>query len=336
MTIPTARLPNTTKIVIAFAIVYVVWGSTYLAIRFAVETIPPFLMAGVRFLIAGGLLYAFAQWRSPQRVNARAWIESTINGSLMLGLSNGLLCWAEKTVPSGLAALTIATVPLWMVLLNWTVFAGTRPTFRIVLGVLVGLAGVVALVGPSSVGSSRVNPWGAAALMTACVFWSIGSLRSRRDRRADSAFLQTAMQMLGGGAFLMVFSAVVGDYGRVTVAEISGKSLAGMAYLVVMGSIVGLTSYIWLLRVCAPAKVATYAYVNPIVAVLLGHLFAGEAMTPRQMLAGALILPAVMLVTLERRGTRAPVAVVGATPRGLLESVPSVRPCRPGVAGEST
>ncbi|NOT02037.1 MAG: EamA family transporter [Phycisphaerales bacterium] len=333
MTTTTARPPTTAKIVIAFAIVYVVWGSTYLAIRFAVETIPPFLMAGVRFLIAGGILYTLTQWRSPQRLGARAWIEATINGSLMLGLANGLLCWAEKTVPSGLAALSIATVPLWMVLLNWTMFAGPRPTARIVLGLLVGLAGVAALVGPSRIGDASVNPWGAAALMGSCLFWSIGSLRSRRDTRATSAFLQTAMQMIGGGAFLMVFSAVVGDYGRAADSVISWKSLFGMAYLVVLGSIVGLSSYIWLLRVCPPAKVATYAYVNPIVAVLLGNLFAGEALTSRSLLAAGLIIPAVVLVTLERRAPRSTEAEPVAEPRALI---PPGRSCRPIITGEST
>lgn len=288
-------------IIAAFATVYLVWGSTYLAIRFAIETLPPFLMAGVRFLVAGSLFYALIRKRQPERLSAANWLSAVVVGGLMLFGGNGLVSRAEQTVPSGLAALMIATVPLWMVLLDWAFFGGQRPRATTVLGLLVGLAGVALLIGPAELSHERVNPFGAVALLAACVFWTIGSLYSRRANLPRSTHLSVAMQMLGGGAVLVVVGTLAGEWPRVDLSAVSAKSLLSLGYLIVFGSILALSAYTWLLRTCSAAHVATYAYVNPMIAVFLGYVFASEPLTPRTLAAAALIICAVGLMTLTRQ-----------------------------------
>ena len=290
------------SIVAAFAAVYVIWGSTYLAIRYAIETLPPFLMAGVRFVIAGLLVYVWVAWREgAARSTAREWGQSAIVGAFLLLGGNGAVVWAEQRVPSGIAALLVATLALWMVLLEWVRPNGTRPTLPVIGGVLLGLAGVGILVGPQQlVGGSAVDPAGALALLAASLSWAIGSLASRSPRMPRSVMLGTATQMLAGGAMLLVAGALRGEATNIRWEAMSAESLAGLAYLVVFGSLVGFTAYIWLLGHVSAASASTYAYVNPVVAVLLGWAIAGEAVGGRTLAAGAVIVLAVVLITVGR------------------------------------
>ena len=302
----TARL---SLVIAAFATVYLVWGSTYLAIRFAIETIPPFLMAGMRFTLAGSILLLIVRRRERTVLTGWHWFSAGLTGSLMLIGGNGLVCWAEQTVPSGLAALLIATVPLWMVMLDWLVFGGARPTWRIVLGLIVGLIGVYFLIGPSAIGGERVDLAGGLALLAACVFWALGSLQSRRARLPGSAFLATAMQMLTAGILLLFVGVLSGETSRLDLAGVSLKSAAALAYLVVFGAIIAFTAYMWLLRVTSPARVATYAYVNPVIALILGAALANEELSPRVLLAAAVILGAVILIVTGRAKQASPTTV---------------------------
>ena len=288
--------PSRFKIAAAFASVYVIWGSTYLAIRIGVETLPPFSMAGVRFLIAGLMMYTFVRPREAQRPTVRNWLATGIVGCLMLLGGNGLVCWAEQTVASGLAALLVATVPIWIVVLDWLIYHGPKPSRAIVLGLVIGLAGIYVLIGPENLGGERLNIMGGVALLLACVFWALGSLHSRRAALPRSSWLATAMEMIVGGVALLVVGALTGETGHINIQAISLRSVLALAYLIVFGSMVGLTSYKWLLHVCAPARVATYAYVNPVIAILLGTAF-GEPLTLRVALAAAVIVAAVVIIT---------------------------------------
>ena len=291
-------------VVAAFGVVYLVWGSTYLAILFAIETIPPFLMSGTRYVVAGILLYAFTRPRTSERLTIKNWLAAGSIGCLMLLGGNGLVCWAEQSVPSGLAALMIATVPLWMVTLNWLFFKGARPTAAIILGLVLGLIGLFVLIGPGSIGGEPVDSWGAIALMSACVFWSLGSLHSRHAHLPRSTFLATSMEMLMGGVALLTVGVLTGEWPKLDVAAVSLKSCLALGYLIVFGAILALTAYKWLLQVSTPARVSTYAYVNPVIAVLLGTAFAGEALTARIFFAAAVIVTAVIIITSSARRTK--------------------------------
>lgn len=298
------------KLVAAFAAVYVIWGSTYLAIRFAIETIPPFFMAGARFLIAGGVLYAWVRLRGAERPTRAQWGAATIVGGLLLLGGNGAVVWAEQYVPSGLASLLVATVPVWMVLLDWARAGGTRPSAVVLAGVALGLGGLVLLVDPRSLASgSAADPIGAAVLVLGSLAWAVGSLYSKRAKMPTVPLLATGMQMLAGGALLVLAGLLTGEVARFAPHAVSARSVSALMYLVVFGSLVGFTAYIWLLRVATPAQVSTYAYVNPVVAVFLGWALAGEPLTPRTLLAAAVIVGAVVLVTAGRavkvRGIRA-------------------------------
>jgi drug/metabolite transporter (DMT)-like permease len=289
------------EIALAFAAVYVIWGSTYLAIRFAIETMPPLLMAGVRFLIAGTLLYAWVRLRGTPAPRRDEWRSTTIVGGLMLLGGNGAVCWAEQRVPSGIAALLVALVPIWMVLLEWRRRGGTRPDARTVAGLALGLGGLAVLVGPEEIlGGGHVDHMGAIVLAFGTLSWAAGSLYSRHAHLPAAPMLATAMEMLGGGVLLVVAAAARGELAQVDIAAISLRSALAVGYLVVFGSLVAFTAYIWLLRVTTPARVSTYAYVNPVVAMLLGWALAGEALAPRTLLAAAVIITAVGLITWSR------------------------------------
>lgn len=294
---PASSSPPLLLVAAAFTVVYLVWGSTYLAIRFAIETMPPFLMAGARYFSAGVLLFVVTRLRHSGPIEAAHWRAAAIVGTLMLLGGNGLVCWAEQVVPSGLAALLIATVPLWLVVLDWLRHQGPRPTRRIVVGLMAGLSGVAIPVGPSNLGGERINFFGAAALLMACLFWSLGSLHSRRAKLPASPFVSTAMQMLAGGAALLLVGTLTGEWASVDVGAVSFKSVLALAYLSVFGSILALTAYTWLLRVATAARVGTYAYVNPVVAMFLGYALADEPLSPRILTAAVVILGAVVLIT---------------------------------------
>jgi drug/metabolite transporter (DMT)-like permease len=296
--------PSRWLVIVAFAIIYVIWGSTYLAIRFAIETLPPFLMAGSRFLIAGGVLYAWSRLAGgAERPTLANWRACAVVGTALLVGGNGLVVWAEFRVPSGVAALLVGVVPCFLVLLEWLRPGGTRPTRQVVIGLALGLAGLFFLIGPDSLmGGGRVDLVGAIALVIACFSWAAGSIYSRHSTLPQSPWISTAMQMIAGGVVLCVVAAAHGELAGFDPTGFSTRSLSGWLYLISFGSIVAFTAYVWLLRVSTPARVSTYAYVNPIVAVLLGWAFAGEPLTPRMLVAAAVIVSGVALITIAPKG----------------------------------
>jgi drug/metabolite transporter (DMT)-like permease len=303
--VETGVSPRKAKLIGAFAAVYVLWGSTYLAIRFGVETIPPFLMAGTRHLTAGLLLYLWVRLRGGPRPDRRHWRTAIVIGGLMLLGGNGLVTWAERRVPSGLAALIVASVPLWMALLDG-IQKRTRPRLPVVAGLLLGLGGLLVLVAPGNLaGKGRVDLLGAGALLLAALSWTAGSLYSRRVRLPESVLTVTAMEMIGGGVLLWLAGLAAGEGSRLDLAAVSARSLLSLGYLIVFGSLIGFSAYVYLLHATTPARVSTYAYVNPIVAVFLGWAFAGEAVTLRIALATVGIVAAVALI-IRYGGARVP------------------------------
>jgi drug/metabolite transporter (DMT)-like permease len=293
--------PSAARLFLGFAAIYVIWGSTYLAIRVAIETIPPFTMAGVRFLIAGALLYVWVRLRArgpaPTAVH---WGRTVLIGALLFLCGNGAVVWAEVYVPSGLVALIVGMVPLWMVLVDWSMGTGHRPGPALILGLLWGLFGVGLLAsahGLSGPGSAVVP---ALVVMGGGVTWSFGSLWSKTIDLPRQPGLASAMEMLGGGALLLLLGAFTGELGRFDAGAVSLRSALAVAYLVSFGSLIAFSAFMWLIRVSTPALVATYAYVNPVVALFLGWAFAGEPLTPRTLLAAAVILSAVVLIGTRR------------------------------------
>jgi drug/metabolite transporter (DMT)-like permease len=294
-------MPAPTKfwIIVAFAALYLIWGSTYLGIRFAIDTIPPFLMAGARFLIAGLIMYAIAWSQGIGQSTWQNWRTSLIIGACLLLGGNGGVTISEKYIDSGLAALIVATVPIYIVVLGWASGMAPRPTPIVWLGLAGGFIGVGILLGPAlrlSSNGGRHPAIGMSILLVSSFIWSAGSLYSRTAKHAASPFLTAAQQMLCGGLLLLLAGIVTGEMRRFHPGSMSILSVASFAYLVIIGAVVGYTAYIWLLRHCDPAKVATYAYVNPIVAVLLGAAFAGETLTMRTLIAAAVIIGSVALV----------------------------------------
>ena len=293
------------RLIAAFAAVYVIWGSTYLAIRYAVETIPPFLMAGTRFVISGAILYAWARRRGSEAPSRAVWRAATITGLLMLFGGNGGIVWAEQRVPSGITALLVAIVPLWMVLMEWLRPGGRRPHSAVFAGLLLGLVGIVLLVGPGAiVGRGDVDTLGTIVLMIAALAWAAGSIYSRHAARPSSAVMATSLQMLTGGVMFLVAAAATGEFTRFDAHAVRLPSAIGFLYLVTFGSLVGFTAYVYLLRNTTPAKASTYAYINPVVAVLLGWAIAGEAVSWRTLLAAAVILSGVAIITVKGAATK--------------------------------
>jgi drug/metabolite transporter (DMT)-like permease len=293
---PDPKGASRSQILLAFASVYVLWGSTYLAIRIGVETIPPFLLAGIRHLTAGTMLFGWLRLRGAPAPEARHWKSAAIIGGLLLLGGNGLVTWAEQRVPSGLAALIVASVPIWMTVLHG-IQNRERPHGVLLLGLGIGLAGLAFLVAPGQfAGSNHVDPLGAAALLTAALLWAIGSLYSRRAALPSSTLLATGMEMVAGGAILLLVSAVTGEWRGISLAAISSRSLLALAYLIVAGSLLGFSAYIFLLGATTPARVSTYAFVNPVVAVFLGWAIASESVTPRTGIAAAAIVGAVAVI----------------------------------------
>lgn len=286
---------HTLRIVFALLAVYLIWGSTYLAIRFAIDTLPPFSMAGLRFLVAGLCMFAVGKLSSAPSPTRAEWHGAALIGVLMLVCGNGAVCWAERTVPSSLASLLVATVPLWAVILSAVLPGGSKPAPRVVLGILFGLGGVFVLVRPDK--SGAVDPAGAAALVLASASWAAGSVFSKRVRLPSSPIVSTAMQMICGGTILLFAGAIRGEWLLIHPEAVTLKSVLSVGYLIVFGSIVGFTAFVWLLRNTSAIVATSYAYVNPLVAVLLGWAFNGETPSPRTAVAGALVIGAVALIT---------------------------------------
>jgi drug/metabolite transporter (DMT)-like permease len=290
-------VPRKIQIVTAFAALYLIWGSTYLGILFAIQSIPPFLMAGARFLLAGLIMFAIARTQGPLRSTVAEWRTSLIVGACLLLGGNGGVTLSEKFIESGLASLIVATVPIYITLLGWLFGMTPRPAPIVWLGLAGGFLGVAMLMGPAlrfSGGSHSAI--GMSILLLSSFIWSAGSLYSRTVKHSASPFLAVAQQMFCGGMLLMLVGFFVGEPRNFHPSNVTTLALGSFAYLVLIGAIVGYTAYFWLLRNCDPAKVATYAYVNPIVAVLLGALFAHEPITLRTLLAAALIIGSVALV----------------------------------------
>jgi len=284
-------------VIAAFAALYLIWGSTYLAILFAIQSIPPFLMAGARFLLAGLIMFAIARTQGPLRSTSAEWRTALVVGACLLLGGNGGVTLSEKFIESGLASLIVATVPIYITLLGWLSGMTPRPTPIVWVGLAGGFLGVAILLGPALRFSGSGRPAiGMSILLLSSFIWSAGSLYSRTVKHAASPFLGAAQQMFCGGLLLMLVGLFAGESKKFHPDNITTLSLGAFAYLVLIGAIVGYTAYFWLLRHCDPAKVATYAYVNPIVAVLLGALFAHEAVTLRTLLAAALIIGSVALI----------------------------------------
>jgi drug/metabolite transporter (DMT)-like permease len=290
---------NSTRIILAFAAVYVLWGSTYLFIKYAIETIPPFLLGASRFVVSGGLLYALALWRGAPKPTAAELRLAAITGVLMLGLGNGGVMFAEKTVPSGVVALIVSCVPILVVLLDWLRPKGIRPRKTMFAGLALGLVGMVILIGPRAIiGQGNVDEVGAAVLLVGSIAWSIGTLMTRSSNRpAGSPLVFAALQMLAASAAMLVMSLVSGDWRQFSWSGLTPLSMFSFWYLVIAGSIIGYTAYVYLLGVVSAAKASTYAYVNPIIAVVLGWLFANEPLGARTLIAAAVILGGVAIIT---------------------------------------
>jgi len=297
--------PSSLAIWAAMITVYILWGSTYLAIRFAIETIPPFLMAGVRFLIAGTILYLIRRARGDARPSRGEWCSAAIIGILLLVGGNGGVVWAEQKVASGVTALLVGVAPLWMVLIDVLHPSGRRPSRWAILGLVLGFVGISVLIGPSQIvgQGENVDFIGAVVLILSSLSWAVGSLYSRQAPLPSSPLLWTAMEMLAGGAGLLLLGLLTGELKQFNLATLSFRSLTGMAYLIVFGSWIGLTSYTWLFRVAPTPLVATYAYVNPVVAVLLGHFLAAEPLTPQIVIAATIVIGSVALTTISQQAS---------------------------------
>ncbi len=291
-----------TKIWIALLALYIVWGSTYLAIRFAVETIPPFLSAGIRFLISGVILLVWQRAAGQPMPTRRQWMSVFVIGNLLLLGGNGLVSWAEQTIPSGIAALVIGSIPMFLVVAEALRPGGVKPNGRTLFGLLIGFGGIFLLVGPSEItgGGIDLQPLGVTALLTACLLWAAGSIYSKSADLPKSTLVATGAEMLMGSLGLFVVSAATGELAGWDVASVSAKSAGGVVYLIFVGSLIGFVSYGWLLQNAPISLVATYAYVNPIVAVLLGNWLAAEPLESRIGLAAAIIVGSVIFVNRSR------------------------------------
>lgn len=291
--------PPTVRLVLAWAAVYLIWGSTYLGIRLAIDSIPPFLMAGSRHFLAGILLYGWSRIRQDApRPDARDWVSAGGLGVLMLVTANGATTWAEQLVPSGLTALIVCTSALWLVVLNWLWRGGERPGGRMVAGLAAGFGGVALLVAPGRfAGSEHVNPIGALVLTGAALSWSAGSIYALKLGRPAHPTRFVSMQMIVAGLVLVSLSVVTGESRGFALANVTGTSVAAYLYLALFGSLISYSAYFWLLRHTTPSRLATISYVNPLVAVLLGWALAGEELTVRTALAAGVILLAVGLIT---------------------------------------
>jgi drug/metabolite transporter (DMT)-like permease len=284
-----------TRILLAFGAVYLLWGSTYLAIKYAVASIPPFVMGATRFVIAGVALYAFARWRGQPAPNRTEWRSAASTGVLMLAFGNGAVIWSEQTVPSGIVAIIVATVPLWMVLLDWLRPHGVRPKRTMFVGLTLGLIGIAVLVGSGARG--HVPIMGALVLMLGSISWAIGSILTRHTERPRSAFVYSALQMLAASAAFAIMAVAFGELREFTLDRVTMGAVVGWVYLVIFGSLIGYTAYIYLLGNVSAAKAATYAYVNPVIAVFLGWAVAKEPIGPRTLVAAAVILAGVAIIT---------------------------------------
>jgi len=294
--------PATWKVLIAFAIIYLVWGSTFFAIRVGVREVPPFLLAGVRFLIAGIALYGWLRAKGTPSPTPRQWGAASLLAVLVFVLDYGLVFWSERRVASGIAAVMLAMIPVFMALGEIVFLRTQRLSWRLGLALLMGMGGVAVLVGRSvSLGGAPVDAVGACALLVAAFSWSVAGILSRKLPSPSSKVMSSASQMLAGGVLLTLTSASLGEFRGFHVQAVSSSAWLALAYLIVAGSIVAYTAYVWLLHHESPTKVGTYAYVNPVVAVILGYFLGGEPLGPRTVLGTALVLASVVVITTAKK-----------------------------------
>ena len=297
--------PSRVSLVMAFAAIYVIWGSTYLGIRVAVETMPPFLMAGMRFAIAGILIFALLQLRGAPWPSAIQWRDQSIVGIFLLLGGNGIVSWAELRTPSGITALILGASPFIVVIFDWLRPMGTRPTAGLLAGVVIGIVGLALLVGPGAIPAGYRPPAGnIIALLLSSISWWLGSFYSKHSKCHTPLLLASSMQMLTGSCCILLTGCILGETGRVRLASVSPASWLAFAYLVVVGSIIAFPVYVWLLKHSTPAKVSTYAYVNPVIALILGWAILGEPLNLRILLAAGVIIAAVVIITIGK--ARAP------------------------------
>jgi len=293
-----------TKLWLALLSLYIVWGSTYLAIRFSVETIPPFLHASLRFLISGAILFLWRHMAGDEKPTIGNWKSTAIVGTLLLLGGNGLVALAEKSVPSGIAALMISTSPFWLVLFESLRSRGNKPTWLSILGLIIGFGGVFILIGPTELTGStgqKFDTFGVILLLCAPFLWSLGSIYARGADMPKSTLMSTGMQMLVGSVALFIVSVVTGELNGFSFGQVSMRSWWGLIYLITFGSLVGFVAYGWLLHNAPVSLFSTYAYVNPVVAVFLGWLLAGEALNARIAVASAIIIGSVFLINYARQ-----------------------------------
>ena len=293
----TTRFGLTPILLLAFAAVYVLWGATFLAMRIGIESFPPLLLPGTRHLLVGLFLYPLLRWKTGIRPTREHWKTAAITGPLLFFFANGSVCWAEQTVPSGIAALLVATVCLWMVLLDWLRPGGHRPSLRIIVGVVLGFAGMYLLVGPSHLGGGQpIDLKGAGILVFASFAWACGSLYYKHGSLPDSPLLGVGMQSLCGGACLWIAGFLTGQAQHFHFSQVSARSWLAVAYLAIFGSCIGFTAYMYVLKKSTAARAGTYAFANPVVALFIGWLIAGEPMSARTWIAAGVILTAVIVV----------------------------------------
>jgi drug/metabolite transporter (DMT)-like permease len=299
------------KTLLAFAIIYFVWGSTFLAIRVGVREVPPFLLAGIRFLVAGIVLFGWTVARGERRPSRSEWVSVSLLAVLIFVIDYGLLFWAEQRVPSGIAAVMMATIPVFMALSEIIFLRTQRLTLRLGLALLIGLGGVAVLVIRSlDLGGAPIDRMGAVALLIASISWSVASAFARKLPLPSSKVMSSGAQMLAGGVFLSVTAAALGEFRNFHPSAVSRGAWLALLYLIVAGSIIAFTAYVWLIHHESPTKVGTYAYVNPVVAVLLGFFLGGEALGPRTILGTLFILISVVVITTTRTKKAAAVAPV--------------------------
>ena len=302
-----SRGPSTAGLIAAFAAVYLIWGSTYLGIRYAVETIPPLLMMGLRHTIAGALLYAWTRWRGVPAPRLREWMHPALIGALLFLGGHGSLAWAEQRVPSGIAALLVATLPMWIVLLARIAGIERRLSMRALIGLVLGFAGVAVLFGPDVLRhNGDLSLIGSGAVLLGTFIWAAGTIYMRSVKMPESPAMSSAMQMLAGGVALGIAATISGETSSFHWAAVSMRSWMAFAYLVTFGSLVAFTAYSWLHMVAPPSRVATYAYVNPVVAVLLGWMLASEPISLLTVAAMLIILVGVALVNSGQREEHQP------------------------------
>lgn len=277
--------------------VYVFWGGTYLAGRFALESTPPLVVGSIRFLVAGILMYGVEWLRGLSPAGRREWRDAAVSGVLLLAFGNGALVWAQQYIPSGLAAVILGITPMWLVLIHWAWERGSRPNALILTGLALGFTGIVLLARGAAIEQGGSYLFGACLVMGCSFFWALGSVYSKMSRQPRKPLQWVAMQMLCGGTVLFLAALFSGQWGRFDATALTAKSLGGILYLIFCGSFLGYASYIWLLNHAPASLAATYAYVNPLVAVLVGWLFAGETMGTRETVAGAVIIASVVLIT---------------------------------------